>query len=140
MWPPEYMNSIQIMLANSVVWEIVVNYSRSISDPHLQPFYLHCDICNVNRLHVVAKLETLQEDFSLIRELTNDKSATRNDLPVIRSSTQSKHKLNATLTSTEELMKQVGQDLYDKLIDIYRIDFLLFGYSVDQYSPKLLTK
>lgn len=91
---------------------------------HWSPYWLHCQVCH-NRFNVVGKFETIREDIEHISNSTN---------------------LNVDITKFPWANKKGGKDAvsfkYFKLIDydsimklyhIYKLDFEMFGYSVEDY-------
>ena len=45
---------------------------------------------------------------------------------------QTKGKTSGDVTS--EFIKQLDEDLFNSLVEIYRVDFEIFGYSVPKYN------
>lgn len=95
------------------------------SDDHWMPYYLHCTPCLVD-YEVIAKFETLDRDNNYIIQKSHLEKKIKpswKHLTKGKKTSDTVQKYFATITKTE-LMK-----LYDK----YKLDFDLFGYSVDEY-------
>lgn len=98
----------------------LVNYA----DDHWIPYYLYCTPCLTN-YDVIIYFETFQEDIHLLLRLIEEKS-----MP------EWKHS-NSIGRSRKELVKsyyrKLSHETILKLYEKYRIDFELFGYSIDGY-------
>lgn len=94
------------------------------ADDHWIPYYLFCTPCLIN-YDVIIQFETLQQDVQLLLNLIGEKRG-----PSWKHST-------SIGTSKTELVKsyygQLSRETISKLYDKYRIDFELFGYSIDGY-------
>jgi len=88
---------------------------------HWMPFHEMCRPCQV-RYDFIGHLETLSQDADYVLNkigLRNVKMLYKNSLPKNTSS------LVASKVTT------LTQDQIKKLTDVYRLDFLLFGYSTE---------
>jgi len=89
------------------------------------PFHELCKPCQV-RYDFIGHLETLHQDADYLLNKIGLQNA---ELVHINPSTK-----NAS-SSVAEKMATLSNDQLRKLTEIYRLDFLLFGYSADlQYS------
>jgi len=97
-------------------------------DMHWAPVYSFCNPCQV-KINTIAKLETLEEDTDYILEriaLSKDKlhMKKRNSAPDGKNSSE----------VTNMFLKQIGEDLYKRLLELYQIDFDIFGYKVSNFT------
>lgn len=96
------------------------------ADDHWIPYYLFCTPCLID-YDVIIQFETLQQDVQLLLNLLGEKSG----------GPQWKHSKTAGRRSKSELIKsyynQLDSQTILKLYDKYKIDFELFGYSIDGY-------
>jgi len=97
-------------------------------DMHWAPVYSFCNPCQV-KINTIAKLETLEEDTDYILEriaLSKDKlhMKKRNSAPDGKNTSE----------HTNTFLKQIGEDLYERLIQFYRIDFDIFGYKALNFT------
>ncbi|KAK4029950.1 carbohydrate sulfotransferase 11 isoform X1 [Daphnia magna] len=94
------------------------------ADDHWIPYYLFCTPCLIN-YDVIIQFETLQEDVQLLLNLIGEKRGP-----------SWKHSASVGRSKTELIRSYYGQlsrETIGKLHDKYRIDFELFGYSIDGY-------
>jgi chondroitin 4-sulfotransferase 11 len=96
------------------------------ADDHWIPYYLFCTPCLID-YDVIIQFETLQQDVQLLLNLLGEKSG----------GPKWKHSKTAGRRSKTELIKSYYNQLDNKTIlklyDKYKIDFELFGYSIDGY-------
>ena len=100
---------------------------------HLRPYYYHCDVCR-EKVNSVIKIETFSEDLSLAMALSDlewELVQLPRERPTIKVDARRKNVIF-------DLVKSLSQEAYEGLLDIYHVDFLLFGYSMEQYSPRKL--
>ena len=98
---------------------------------HWLPYWMHCQLCT-QKYDVIGHMDTITEDVEYIfKETGLDHYLTDNhfDFPW----RNNKHKT----TDLEELVKKyfstITKDEKLKLYDIYRPDFLMFGYDAEKY-------
>jgi hypothetical protein len=94
------------------------------ADDHWIPYYLFCTPCLID-YDVIIQFETLQEDVQLLLNLLGESSG-----PLRKHST-------TVGRSKTELIKsyysRLDRETILKLHEKYKIDFELFGYSIDGY-------
>jgi len=90
----------------------------------LTGFFLRCGYCDVD-YEFIGKLESFEEDWTYIND---EKSLNSLQNPFFLHSNKKK-KLNSTALYFSYLDKKVIQ----KLTDLYRVDFEMFGYSPQDF-------
>ena len=85
--------------------------------------YIQCMPCHI-KYTIIARLDTLNEDSDQIFKGMGVKAK----LPKSHV-TQS----NTTDNTVASYYSHISKDLLDKLLDIYKFDFLLFNYSGKEY-------
>ena len=81
------------------------------------------------RFNVIGKLETMKEDVDYIINASN-LNISLSSFPRINS--HSSHSNEHKLLSLR-YFREIDEESVKKLYDIYKIDFEMFGYSVDDY-------
>eukprot|EP00092_Neocalanus_flemingeri_P028623 GFUD01031082.1.p1 GENE.GFUD01031082.1~~GFUD01031082.1.p1 ORF type:complete len:350 (+),score=63.55 GFUD01031082.1:158-1207(+) len=103
------------------------NSKQNTPEMHWAPVYSFCNPCQVN-LNLIAKFETLSADtenvLSKIKATENLNVEKKNSAKDGKSS----HKV------TKMYLKELGKELYEKLVQLYVIDFDIFGYQVPEYK------
>jgi len=102
------------------------NFKQNTPEMHWAPVYSFCNPCQVN-FNSIAKFETLSDDTDFILKKIN---AADVDIEKKNSAKDGKSSHEVTRTYLRELTK----NLYTQLVDVYRIDFDLFGYEVPEYE------
>jgi len=102
------------------------NFKQNTPEMHWAPVYSFCNPCQVN-FNSIAKFETLSEDTEFILKKIK---ATDIDIEKKNSAKDGKSSHEVTRTYLKELTK----NLYKQLVDVYRIDFDLFGYQIPEYD------
>lgn len=103
---------------------------------HWAPVWLTCGVCQDNEpVHYVLKVETLERDITSIMEgefgMTGDslfpkvKTMGTKDVSGER---ENSHKF------LSEYFKQLTRDQMLELYEMYKLDFLLFDYKIDEYT------
>ncbi|XP_018017876.1 carbohydrate sulfotransferase 8 [Hyalella azteca] len=90
-------------------------------DIHLSPFFLNCEVCDLNYEYIV-KMETWDDDLSYLLPKYHIKYVDKAYGAILNSSDVS-----------FQYFKTLPESLVLKLYEIYKIDFELFGYSLDGY-------
>jgi len=91
---------------------------------HWLPYWIHCNFCQ-QRFNMVGKVETIAEDTEYIIGLTGLSEDNLQFPWANRKNTPS----NVSL----DYFKTIGAEKTRRLFEIYRVDFEMFGYQVDQY-------
>ena len=109
-----------------------VSYLLSTSvldyDYHWLPYWLHCQFCH-NKFSVIGTFETMKEDVEYIISASN-LSISSSSFPWINS--HSSHNRDHKRLSLK-YFREIDNESLKKLYDIYKYDFEMFGYSVDEY-------
>ena len=108
--------------------EYVVDLPINKLESHWIPMYLQCMPCHI-KYKIIARLNTLTVDSDQIFKSMGVAA----ELPKSHV-TQG----NSTDNTVATYFSQISKDLLDKLIDIYKFDFLLFNYSADEYAGYVL--
>ena len=92
-------------------------------DDHWIPYIANCALCNIE-YSAVAKLENIQEDLQFIGQMAGI------EFEMIQINPSSG---GSTSELAREYFSQLKKDDVKKLYELYKIDFLMFGYSPDVY-------
>ncbi|XP_066977729.1 carbohydrate sulfotransferase 10-like [Macrobrachium rosenbergii] len=88
-----------------------------------QPYWTKCGVC-AHDFQLIMKTETLEEDERFLVKLAN--------LHELDKIYEWRHSKKSNIEK-EEFFKQLSTKQVHSLYQRYRLDFLLFGYSIDQY-------
>ena len=103
--------------------EFIVDLPITEYNYHWIPIYLLCMPCHF-KYSIMARVDTLTQDSEQIFKSINvSDSLPRNHI------TQG----NTTDSTVSSYYSTISHDLLDKLVEIYKFDFLLFNYTVDEY-------
>ena len=91
---------------------------------HWVPYWLHCHVCEME-YDVIGKMETLEEDMNFIAE-TSGLASTNISLPWA-------NRRGSGEQGSLDYFRQLDLDRTQRLYAIYRLDFEMFGYSVQPY-------
>ena len=97
-------------------------------DMHWAPVYTFCNPCQVS-FTIIAKFETLERDFGFLI-----KSARIGDLvnsTVVKNGAKDGRKSSEIASS---YIKTLGKEVYERIVDIYAVDFDIFGYKKKRYN------
>ena len=94
-------------------------------DMHWAPVYSFCNPCQVNFTDIVM-FETLERDSEEVI-----RSAGIGHLVKIHKKNAGKEK---SAEVTRSLLKKLGKDLYNKIVDVYKVDFDIFGYEKKRFE------
>ena len=79
-------------------------------------------------INSILKFETLDDDTQYILQKISAPEVLRK----LEKKNQTKGKNSHDVTL--EFLQQLDQKTFDKLVDVYKIDFEIFGYDIPQYS------
>ena len=103
--------------------EYVVDLPLSKLESHWIPMYIQCMACHINYT-IIARLDTLTKDSEQIfKSIGLDAELPKSHV------TQG----NTTDNTVASYYSQISKHLLEKLLDIYKFDFLLFNYSGKEY-------
>ena len=91
---------------------------------HWVPYWLHCHVCEME-YDVIGKMETLEEDMNFIAE-TSGLASTNISLPWA-------NRRGSGEQGSLDYFRKLDLDRTQRLFAIYRLDFEMFGYSVQPY-------
>ena len=91
---------------------------------HWVPYWLHCHVCEME-YDVIGKMETLEEDMNFIAE-TSGLASTNISLPWA-------NRRGSGEQGSLDYFRKLDLDRTQRLYAIYRLDFEMFGYSVQPY-------
>ncbi|XP_073466616.1 carbohydrate sulfotransferase 9-like isoform X1 [Aquarana catesbeiana] len=91
-------------------------------DKHWRPMHYLCDPCNID-YNVLGKFETLKQDSDHVLQIVGAPSNLR--YPEIKKYIESR--TDAKLSA--EYFSQLPLNLLQQLLELYKLDFILFGYS-----------
>ena len=88
-----------------------------------------CGLCDVD-YDFVGKTETLSRDFyHVVSENGLQSAFSRSDAKVIKNPTKKEE------NRTSKYISQLSEELLEGLLELYRNDFLLFEYDIEEYMP-----
>ena len=96
--------------------------ARCHLDVHWRPFYARCAFCSTH-YKVIAKAETFSTDLEQIGRIAGLQ------LPAL----VTHHSSGDTSELAARYFRQTPVDLVERLAELYKPDFALFGYSTDSY-------
>eukprot|EP00090_Calanus_glacialis_P010167 TRINITY_DN18556_c0_g1_i1.p1 TRINITY_DN18556_c0_g1~~TRINITY_DN18556_c0_g1_i1.p1 ORF type:complete len:359 (-),score=48.11 TRINITY_DN18556_c0_g1_i1:87-1163(-) len=103
------------------------NSAQNTPEMHWAPVYSFCNPCQVN-LNSIAKFETLSEDTTfLLRKIKGAENLTVEKKNSAKDG-KSSHDV------TRMYLKELDKNLYTRLVQLYEIDFDIFGYDVPEYE------
>ena len=92
-------------------------------NPHWLPFVTKCSLCSFDYT-AVGKLENMQEDIHFIGQMAGVELESISTNPSSGGSTSE---------LAREYFSQLDKDDVEKLYQLYKMDFEMFGYSPDLY-------
>ena len=103
------------------------NEKEKTPEMHWAPVYSFCNPCQVN-LNTILKLETLEEDTQYVLNRIN--------APEILTNVEQKNKSKggSSHDAARKYLNELDQELFEELVNIYKNDFLIFGYDIPKYS------
>ena len=102
--------------------EYLVAVPVSKFDVHWRPVYIQCMPCQI-KYNILARVDTIKEDSDQILA----------SLGVNARLSVSHATNNTTYKHVSSYYSQLTRDLIRKLYQIYKFDFLMFGYSYSEY-------
>jgi hypothetical protein len=123
-------NGVPKITFEQFVEVLIKHYKNDFANDHWLPYHVLCDPCNVNYDYII-KMETLATDVGPVIKLLN---LTGTSLPKYN---EDRH------TTVSDKFKEVSvifsglpSDLLTSLVEIFRMDFELFGYSWQNNEAK----
>lgn len=98
------------------------------ADDHWIPYYLFCTPCLIN-YDVIVHFETIEQDVQLLLNLLDETWSRPPESKHVTSLPLGKSRKQLTQSYYSRLSRETQLALFEK----YRIDFELFGYTLDDY-------
>ena len=102
--------------------------SKAEPDMHWAPVYSFCNPCQV-KVNAITKIETLEEDAEYILKKIN---VAKDQISMSKKNSASDGKKASEVTNT--YLRSLGNPLYEQLLNIYEIDFDIFGYKALSFT------
>ncbi|XP_062547930.1 carbohydrate sulfotransferase 11 [Armigeres subalbatus] len=106
-------------------------------DEHWSPVYSFCTPCSIN-FTLIAKVETFQRDSEYIIRQAGLESLLLNKLPRSRLRSITNRAVSNTKNLTPRYFSQIDERLLTEVLEIYQLDFELFGYNSTKYYSYVL--
>ena len=106
------------------------DFSKSKSE-HWRPQFLNCHYCEIN-YDMIGRVETFYEDLKFIALITNLTIANESNLQFHKTKL---HKELTTEDKTIQLFSKLSKTQLEKLYNLYKMDFEVFGYHVYPFVP-----
>lgn len=91
---------------------------------HWRPYYVNCAPCNIH-YDIILKMDTIDEDTRYVSH--------RYDLEVEEILRKNKASNNSSEINAFDLFKTLPRNLTLELYKRYRVDFDMFGYSINPF-------
>ncbi|XP_055917632.1 carbohydrate sulfotransferase 11 [Eupeodes corollae] len=101
-------------------------------DEHWAPIYSFCTPCTIN-FTLIAKVETFQRDSEYIIRQAGLEPLLLGKLPKSKMRKISNQSAHNTGNLIQRYFSQIDRQTLDAVLDIYRLDFELFGYDLTKY-------
>ncbi|XP_065085055.1 carbohydrate sulfotransferase 11 [Ochlerotatus camptorhynchus] len=101
-------------------------------DEHWSPVYSFCTPCSIN-FTLIAKVETFQRDSEYIIRQAGLETLLLNKLPRSRLRSITNRAASNTRNLTPRYFSQIDERLLTEVLEIYQLDFELFGYNSTKY-------
>ncbi|XP_019565537.3 carbohydrate sulfotransferase 11 isoform X1 [Aedes albopictus] len=114
--------------------EFLVSHYKSGGrfDEHWSPVYSFCTPCSIN-FTLIAKVETFQRDSEYIIRQAGLETLLLNKLPRSRLRSITNRAASNTRNLTPRYFSQIDERLLTEVLEIYQLDFELFGYNSTKY-------
>ncbi|XP_055539620.1 carbohydrate sulfotransferase 11 isoform X2 [Wyeomyia smithii] len=114
--------------------EFLVSHYKSGGrfDEHWSPIYLFCTPCSIN-FTLIAKVETLQRDSEYIIRQAGLETLLLNKLPHEKARAIENRSATKTRNVVSRYFSQIDERLLTEVLEIYQLDFELFGYNSTKY-------
>ena len=107
----------------------ITNFNIKVGNFNYRPFYHRCDFCDV-KYDVIGFMETYYDDFIYIAQKLNHTTLL----------TRAKERINQTPGSKQPQSRRIKEhfallsgEARQKLYQLYRIDFEMFGFNASRY-------
>ncbi|EDS25795.1 chondroitin 4-sulfotransferase [Culex quinquefasciatus] len=101
-------------------------------DEHWSPVYSFCTPCSIN-FTLIAKVETFQRDSEYIIRQAGLETLLLNKLPRGKARAIANRATSNTRNLVPRYFAQIDEQLLTEVLEIYQLDFELFGYNSTKY-------
>ncbi|XP_039448671.1 carbohydrate sulfotransferase 11 [Culex pipiens pallens] len=101
-------------------------------DEHWSPVYSFCTPCSIN-FTLIAKVETFQRDSEYIIRQAGLETLLLNKLPRGKARAIANRATSNTKNLVPRYFAQIDEQLLTEVLEIYQLDFELFGYNSTKY-------
>lgn len=101
-------------------------------DEHWSPVYSFCTPCSIN-FTLIAKVETFQRDSEYIIRQAGLETLLLNKLPRGKARAIANRAASNTKNLVPRYFAQIDEQLLTEVLEIYQLDFELFGYNSTKY-------
>ncbi|XP_035778874.1 carbohydrate sulfotransferase 11-like [Anopheles albimanus] len=114
--------------------EFLVSHYRSGGrfDEHWSPVYSFCTPCSIN-FTLIAKMETFQRDSEYIIRQAGLETLLLNKMPRYKARWITNRATSDTKNLIPRYFAQIDEKLLTDVLEIYQLDFELFGYNSTKY-------
>ncbi|XP_049281555.1 carbohydrate sulfotransferase 11-like [Anopheles funestus] len=114
--------------------EFLVSHYRSGGrfDEHWSPVYSFCTPCSIN-FTLIAKMETFQRDSEYIIRQAGLETLLLNKMPRYKARWITNRSASDTRNLIPRYFAQIDEKLLTDVLEIYQLDFELFGYNSTKY-------
>ncbi|XP_050100964.1 carbohydrate sulfotransferase 11-like [Anopheles aquasalis] len=114
--------------------EFLVSHYRSGGrfDEHWSPVYSFCTPCSIN-FTLIAKMETFQRDSEYIIRQAGLETLLLNKMPRYKARWITNRATSDTRNLIPRYFAQIDEKLLTDVLEIYQLDFELFGYNSTKY-------
>uniref|UniRef100_A0AAG5DTI5 Carbohydrate sulfotransferase n=1 Tax=Anopheles atroparvus TaxID=41427 RepID=A0AAG5DTI5_ANOAO len=114
--------------------EFLVSHYRSGGrfDEHWSPVYSFCTPCSIN-FTLIAKMETFQRDSEYIIRQAGLETLLLNKMPRYKARWITNRSTSDTRNLIPRYFAQIDEKLLTDVLEIYQLDFELFGYNSTKY-------
>ncbi|XP_068108024.1 carbohydrate sulfotransferase 8-like isoform X3 [Hyperolius riggenbachi] len=102
--------------------QFITSQKPALLDVHWRPMYNLCDPCNIN-YDILGKFESLKQDSDYVLKVVGAPSGLK--FPGIKKYNESR--TDAKITAG--YFSQLSLNLIQQLLELYKLDFTLFGYT-----------
>uniref|UniRef100_A0A182SFU7 Carbohydrate sulfotransferase n=1 Tax=Anopheles maculatus TaxID=74869 RepID=A0A182SFU7_9DIPT len=120
--------------------EFLVSHYRSGGrfDEHWSPVYSFCTPCSIN-FTLIAKMETFQRDSEYIIRQAGLETLLLNKMPRYKARWITNRSASDTRNLIPRYFAQIDEKLLTDVLEIYQLDFELFGYNSTKYYSYVQT-
>ncbi|XP_055591852.1 carbohydrate sulfotransferase 11-like [Uranotaenia lowii] len=101
-------------------------------DEHWSPVYSFCTPCSIN-FTLIAKVETFQRDTEYIIRQAGLETLLLNKMPQGKARAIANRSTSNTRNLVPRYFSQIDEQLLTEVLEIYQLDFELFGYNSTKY-------